>query len=108
MAVDQSLLDTSLFVGELALDGTLRPVNSILPSVIFAKEQGFSRIFLPEENAAEASLIPDVDIIAVKNLTELVGMLSGMCDLRPAEHLDILSLAERDITREVVDFAQIL
>lgn len=108
VAVDQNLLDSSLFVGELALDGTLRPVNSILPSVIFAKEQGFSRIFLPEENAAEASLIPDVDIIAVKNLNELVGMLSGMCDLRPAEHLDILSLAERDISREVVDFAQIL
>jgi magnesium chelatase family protein len=50
----------------------LRPVSSVLPSVIFAKEQGFSRIFLPDENAEEASLIPDVDIIPVKNLSDLV------------------------------------
>lgn len=51
-------MEKSLFVGELALDGKLRSVNAILPSVIFAKEHGMKYMFLPQENLEEASLIP--------------------------------------------------
>ncbi len=59
----QKLLDTSLFLGELALDGTLRSVASVLPSAIFAREQGFARIFVPAGNAREAAMIPDIDVV---------------------------------------------
>jgi magnesium chelatase family protein len=83
-------------------------VSSILPSVIFAKEQGFKRIFLPEENAAEASLIPDVDVISVKNLTELVAMLSGMQEFIPMKHLDMNEIAETNKLPDMVDFVRIL
>ena len=105
---DAKIVDTSLFIGELALDGSLRPVSSVLPSVIFAKEKGFSRIFLPEENAAEASLIPDVDIIPVKNLTELSGMLAGVTEISPVGHIDIGDLPDEDLRVERVDFSHIL
>jgi len=54
----EKYMKNSLFVGELALDGKLRSVNAILPSVIFAKEQGIQFVFLPRENLEEASLIP--------------------------------------------------
>lgn len=65
----------SLFVGELSLNGELRHVNGILPIVIFAAEQGFKRIYLPEVNANEAALVKGIDIYPVKSLGELVKHL---------------------------------
>ncbi len=70
-------MENSLFVGELALDGKLRSVSAILPSVIFAKEQGISYVFLPQENLEEASLIPGVHLIGVDNLSSIVDILTG-------------------------------
>ncbi|MDD5197959.1 MAG: YifB family Mg chelatase-like AAA ATPase [Candidatus Gracilibacteria bacterium] len=73
----EEYMKNSLFVGELALDGKLRSVNAILPSVIFAKEQGMKYMFLPTENLEEASLIPDVHLIGVADLSSLIAILSG-------------------------------
>lgn len=56
-------MEKSLFLGELALDGKLRGVSAILPSVIFAKEQAIKYVFLPMENLEEASLIPGVHLV---------------------------------------------
>lgn len=70
-------MENSLFVGELALDGKLRGVNAILPSVIFAKEQGIKYMFLPQENLEEASLIPGVHLVGISNLVSLIAILSG-------------------------------
>ncbi|HBB27015.1 TPA: magnesium chelatase [Candidatus Gracilibacteria bacterium] len=74
----EEYMENSLFVGELALDGKLRSVNAILPSVIFAKEQGMKYIFLPQENLEEASLIPGVHLIGVTDLASLIRILSGL------------------------------
>lgn len=73
----EEYMENSLFVGELALDGKLRSVSAILPSVIFAKEQGISYVFLPQENLEEASLIPGVHLIGVDNLSSIVDILTG-------------------------------
>jgi len=73
----EEYLENGLFVGELALDGKLRGVNAILPSVIFAKEEGMKYVFLPMENLEEASLIPGVHLVGVDDLASLVDMLSG-------------------------------
>ena len=62
----------SIFVGELSLDGNLRHINGILPIVMSAKEKGFERVFLPEINAIEASLIEDIGIIPVQSLAQLI------------------------------------
>lgn len=66
-----------LFVGELALDGTLRPVPGILVIAEVAKALGFETIFLPEENAYEASFIDGLKVVAVPTLHRLIQMLSG-------------------------------
>ena len=67
----------NLFVGELALDGSLRGVSGVLPIALGAKERGVSRLFVPEPNAAEAALVAGLEIIPVKNLLMLCRHLLG-------------------------------
>ena len=69
---------TMLLVGELALDGTLRYTNGILPLTIFAKQTGIKKIFLPEENASEAALVDNIEIYPTKNLKQIFDHLSGV------------------------------
>ena len=68
----------SLFIGELALDGSVRPTMGILPSTIFAKEKGFKNIYIPVANASEAALIKGVNIYPVSNLLQLVNHLNDI------------------------------
>ncbi len=65
----------ALFIGELALDGRLRHVNGILPITMFAKESGFSRIYIPEVNAEEAALVEGIEIVPVESLAKLIKHL---------------------------------
>ncbi len=58
-------LEKTVFIGELALDGSLRSVTGVLPIVISMFEQGFTRVILPKENANEASVVDGVDVIGV-------------------------------------------
>lgn len=88
-------MENSLFVGELALDGKLRGVSAILPSVIFAKEQGIRYMFLPLENLEEASLIPDIHLVGVADLASLIGMLSGSKPLPDHVPVDPKAYMER-------------
>lgn len=67
-----------IFIGELALDGIVRPTPGALNTTLLAKDSVIKKVFLPSENAAEASLIHEVSIIPVKSLSELVNHLSGM------------------------------
>lgn len=64
-----------LFIGELSLEGRLRHTNGILPAVMFAKENNIKKIFLPEVNANEASLVGKLEIYPVKNLCQLFNHL---------------------------------
>lgn len=65
-----------LFLGELSLDGNLRKINGVLPIVAKAKEEGFTEIFLPKDNAVEAALVSDIKIYAVNNLKEIIDHLN--------------------------------
>ena len=66
-----------LFLGELALDGTLRPVVGALPLVQCAKREGLREIFLPKENAREAALVEGITIYAANTLSEVVEHMRG-------------------------------
>ncbi len=70
------------FIGELALDGNLRPVNGALPAAIAAGKAGFKRIYVPAENAEEAALAGSVEVVGCKNVAEVVSVLQG---ITPAE-----------------------
>lgn len=68
---------TGVFIGELALDGHLRPVNGVLSIALMARDQGIRSLFLPAENAAEAGLINGIEVYPVNSLDELIAHLIG-------------------------------
>ncbi|MBT5338133.1 YifB family Mg chelatase-like AAA ATPase [Candidatus Falkowbacteria bacterium] len=70
-------IESSIFVGELALNGNVRQTNGILPITIFAKEKGIKNLFIPKDNADEASLISGLNIYAVESLSDVVLHLQG-------------------------------
>jgi magnesium chelatase family protein len=74
-------LDGALVVGELSLDGSVRHVRGALPVAAKAREQGIKTLYVPAEDAAEAALIPDVEVIGVAHLAELVNHLHGATTL---------------------------
>ncbi len=90
--VDEKYIKDSIFIWELSLDAKLRKVNSILPATIKAKELWFKRIFIPKENAKEASIIPWIDVISVESLNELIDMLNWIKEIISEEKLDFKKL----------------
>jgi len=78
-----------LFLGEMALDGKIRPVKGVLPMAILAKEKGISEIYVPKENASEASVIEEISVIPVDNFLDLVAHLLGKNKIEPAPKIDL-------------------
>ena len=76
--LDASIAEESLFLGEVGLKGEVLPIRGILSAVILAKKQGLIRIFLPEQNKDEASVVSDIQVIPVGSIYELVSI----CDTR--------------------------
>lgn len=74
-----------LFVGELALDGKLRPIKGALSFASLAKEQGFSEIILPLANAPEAALIKEIKALGAESLKQVIDHLAGKKRLTPFE-----------------------
>lgn len=94
-----------LFIGELALDGTLRPVNGILSTAVLAKHLGVTEIILPLENANEATLIPGLQVCGAERLEQVVDHLLGKNRIVPFAHerMSIISSTSSGVT----DFAAI-
>ena len=71
-----------LFAGELTLDGKLRPIRGALSIAKAAKEEGFKEIYIPAENASEASLVSEIAIFPIGDLAQLVRHLSGESSIK--------------------------
>src|SRR3989338_7998354 len=67
----------ALFVGELAVDGSLRHTTGILPLALFGRDKGFRRLFVPAVNAKEAGLIHDIEIYPVAHFRDLINHVTG-------------------------------
>ena len=78
-----NVVEGSLVVGELSLDGVVRHTRGILPMAATARENGFKRMFVPEADAPEAALIPDLEVYPVKTLADLYNHLSGKQLIEP-------------------------
>ena len=70
-------LEHTVFVGELSLDGKINKAKGILPMCIEAKKMGIKRIILPKENAKEAAIVKELEVIGVSTLDQLVDFLNG-------------------------------
>lgn len=92
------------FIGELALDGSLRHVSGVLPAAIACAKKGIKTLVVPEMNGPEAALIPGVEIIAVAHLKDLIAILQGECApsaiIPPAASTEVL-------IEDLVDFADV-
>lgn len=75
LILSKVFLDETLIVGELSLDGSIKPVKGVLPIARGAKAQGKKRLIVPHHNGYEAALIPGLEIIAAQHLIELIAHL---------------------------------
>ena len=99
-------LEGGLFIGELSLDGAVRPTKGIISMAALGRAEGFERVFVPADNAPEAALIPDLEVIPVQNLSQLVGHLTGLRAIEPTQ-VDLETLSQDDVAYSA-DFADIM
>jgi magnesium chelatase family protein len=76
-------IEGTLVIGELSLDGIVRHTRGVLPMAAAARANGFKRLFVPEVDASEAALIPDLEVIPVKSLADLYDHLAGRRLIEP-------------------------
>ncbi|AGS72080.1 YifB family Mg chelatase-like AAA ATPase [Streptomyces collinus] len=74
--IDPRILADLVMIGELGLDGRVRPVRGILPAVLAAAEAGYEQVVVPECAAAEASLVPGVSVLGIRSLRQLIAVLT--------------------------------
>ena len=86
-ALKEGALEKCSMAGELALDGRVRPIKGILPLTLQAKKQGLRAIFVPKDNAVEASIVEGIYVYGIETLRDAYGLLSGDSEIRP-ERLD--------------------
>ncbi|MFE2181689.1 YifB family Mg chelatase-like AAA ATPase [Streptomyces sp. NPDC059455] len=74
--VDPREIADLMMIGELGLDGRVRPVRGVLPAVLAASEAGYRQVVVPEQTAAEAALVPGVSVLGVRSLRQLIAVLT--------------------------------
>ncbi|MFE0509205.1 YifB family Mg chelatase-like AAA ATPase [Streptomyces sp. NPDC058964] len=74
--IDPRVLADIVMIGELGLDGRVRPVRGVLPAVLAAADAGYEQVVVPECAAAEAALVPGVSVLGVRSLRQLIAVLS--------------------------------
>lgn len=97
---------SAVHLGELGLDGRVRPVHGVLPAVAAAVESGFTRVVVPAANEHEARLVPGADVVPVSSLAQLAA-LYGNTDAVPATEEPIAPAHIKDEPRPEVDLAEV-
>ena len=97
--------ESTIFLGELSLDGNINRVNGILPMCIEALELGIKRVIIPKENALEASIIKGLDIIPVENLLELIDYLKGINNIE--QYINNYEISFKNRNNYNIDFSDV-
>lgn len=96
-------LDGSAFIGEISLNGELRPIKGVLSMVMASKEENCKRVFVPFENAAEGSAIDGIDVYPVQRVQDIIEFLQGKKNLPTAREIDFPPV----FTPPMPDFAEV-
>ncbi len=99
-------LDRYLIMGELSLDGSLKPFKGVLPMAIQARKEGFKGMIIPASNALEAAIVNKLEIIPVANLEEAAGFLNGSIAIEPLTK-DTREIFEVAQSQEGLDFVDV-
>lgn len=76
-------LNDYLMMGELSLDGTLNPIKGVLPIAIKAKEDGFKGFILPQQNAKEAAVVDNIEVLGVNTIKDVIDFMNGKKEIEP-------------------------
>ena len=110
LAADEVLstegLKDYMFLGELGLDGTMKPIVGALPIALLAKREKFKGIVLPKENEKEAAVVSGIDVYGMSTLDEVIGFIKGINTPKPLK-LDINELFAQQQGKFDIDFADV-
>jgi len=95
-----------IIMGELSLDGELRPIKGVLPIAIEAKEKGFKGIILPKQNAKEAASVGDIEVYGATNIKEVIDFFNGENSLKKTE-INIAEEFYSQLGKSDLDFADV-
>ncbi|MCH5227740.1 MAG: YifB family Mg chelatase-like AAA ATPase [Muribaculaceae bacterium] len=95
-----------MIMGELSLDGSVLPVRGVLPMAIKARELGFKRLIVPEENVTEAAVVNKVEVFGVKNLSEAIALLKNESELSPTV-IDTRAIFASESSVFDIDFSEV-
>lgn len=101
----KSNLEETVFVGELSLDGKINRVNGIFPIALEAMKLGMKKIILPKDNAKEASVVQNIDVIGVSTLAELIEYLNGT-KILDREKVNLYGIFDKKVQYEM-DFSSV-
>ncbi len=104
--IPQNIITKYLILGELSLDGRIKPVNGSLPMALAAKNAGYTGIIVPFENGPEASVVEKISVIPVKTLSQLVAFLGGYIQINPIS-TDIAAIFQRQDPSDL-DFSEVM
>ena len=79
----------TVLLGELGLDGRLRPIRGILPATVAAQQAGFTRVIVPLRQAGEAQLVEGIEVFGIASITQLVAFLRDL-PLPPVDPIEVL------------------
>ncbi len=94
-----------LFAGELALDGRLRPVKGVIAMASLARQRGARGVIVPVDNAPEAAVVGGLEVLGVRTLQEVAGLLNGLIDPTPTPPVDLSGLLQQ--APAPIDFAEV-
>ncbi len=83
--IPERLLNQYIVMGELALDGQVKPVKGVLSMAILAKKEGYKGLIIPKSNASEASVISDIDVIGIESLRDAAEFLAERKQITPTK-----------------------
>ena len=104
--VSNEHLTQYMILGELSLDGILKPLRGVLPIALNAREAGFKGIILPRENAREAAMVKGLEVIPVDHLNDVVEFLNDPKVIEPLK-IDVQSIFSPDKLKEELDFKDV-
>ncbi|MDX2146573.1 MAG: YifB family Mg chelatase-like AAA ATPase [Planctomycetota bacterium] len=94
-----------IFAGELALDGRVRPIKGAIALASMAKSMKMQGVIVPADNATEAAVVDGIDVLGVRTLAELVGLLTGRLEAQPQPAPDVVQLL--GTAKPAIDFADV-
>ena len=110
LASDEKILsfngDRFMMVGELSLDGSIKPVKGVLPITLRARDDGFQGIMVPSANAMEAAVVDGIDVYGMSSLSEVIDFFNGYRTFDPVR-VDMASFFESEANRYDIDFSDV-